>query len=59
VTLDLSPGAKAWIGLAAYVVVRDAVLIYRGDDTMSAVFGEAQKVACLGCLGIFDLAPSS
>jgi len=41
VTLDLSPGAKAWIGLAGYVIVRDAILIYREEKTMSAVFGEA------------------
>lgn len=37
----LSPGSKAWIGLAVYVVVADGYLMVNQKKTMSAVFGDA------------------
>ena len=37
----LSSGAKAWMGLATYVVVADSYLIWKQEKTMSAVFGES------------------
>ena len=39
--MKLTPGAKAWCGLAGYVILADAYLIARRERTMSSVFGEA------------------
>lgn len=37
--MQLTP-QKAWAGLAAYVIVADAVLIRRNKDTLSIQFGK-------------------
>lgn len=34
----MSPGAKAWCELAAFVIAADAILMWNGEKTMSEVF---------------------
>lgn len=37
----IRPGGRAWIELALFVSLRDSLLIYRKQATMSEVFGDA------------------
>lgn len=41
--MGISPGAKAWIGLTAYVLAYDTFAIITKRDTMSTAFAEAMK----------------
>lgn len=37
----MTPGDKAWVGLAVYVVVYDATAVRRGWDTLSASYARS------------------
>ncbi len=41
--MGITAGAKAWVGLAVYVLAYDAFAILTGRDTMSSAFANALR----------------